>query len=94
MPDIVACDVADAPTLNQPRLEFIFFSTLLTVGSEIESTTCNCRGARTSGALPGNGGRFLRTLSENDARCVPANRGILPENITSYLRTAHSAHAG
>jgi nitrogenase molybdenum-iron protein alpha/beta subunit len=37
--------------------------------------------------------RFLRTLGANAARGIPENRSILPENITSYLRTAPSAHA-
>jgi hypothetical protein len=38
--------------------------------------------------------RFLRTHGANDARRVPANRGILPENGTFYLRTSPAAHAG
>jgi hypothetical protein len=37
--------------------------------------------------------QLLRTLSENEARCLPENRGILLENITSYLRTSYSTHA-
>jgi len=37
--------------------------------------------------------RLLRTHNANDARHIPENRGILPENILSYLRTAPPAHA-
>jgi hypothetical protein len=37
--------------------------------------------------------RLLRMHGANDARCVPANRGILPANILSYLSTAPPAHA-
>ena len=37
--------------------------------------------------------QFLRRLGENNARCIPENQGILPENILSYLRTSLSAHA-
>jgi hypothetical protein len=36
---------------------------------------------------------LLRMHGANDARCVPANRGILPANILSYLSTAPPAHA-
>ena len=35
--------------------------------------------------------RFLHTHGANDARCLSENRRILPGNVTSYLRTAHSA---
>jgi hypothetical protein len=37
--------------------------------------------------------RLLRTLGANAARGIPTNRGFLPENVTSYLRTAPPAHA-
>jgi hypothetical protein len=37
--------------------------------------------------------RFLRTRGANDARHIPENRGRLPENSTSCLRTAPPAHA-
>jgi hypothetical protein len=39
------------------------------------------------------GRRFLRIHGGNEARHSPENRGILLENITSYLRTPQSAHA-
>ena len=38
-------------------------------------------------------GKFLRTHNANDTRRVPANRSLLPENVTPCLRTAPPAHA-